>query len=234
METINSIPFAGKTVTMSFYARAGANYSAASNALNVYLISGTGTDQSRGSGNAYTGEAFPINAQTATLTTTWQRFTFTGTVGATATELAFYSFYTPSGTAGANDYFEMTGCQIDIGSVALPFRTYAATIQGELAACQRYYREVQFATGIAVSTTSCQIWVTHTGMRVAPSSAASAAIKVTNATTADYTQSVAGVSVTANVADGGRYSSGNFTGMTVGAAANVVNGGGTIQLSAEL
>ena len=34
-ETVNSIPLAGKTVTLSFYARAGANYSATSNALAV-------------------------------------------------------------------------------------------------------------------------------------------------------------------------------------------------------
>ena len=32
--------------------------------------------------------------------------------------------------------------QIDIGSVALPFRTYAGTLQGELMACQRYYERV--------------------------------------------------------------------------------------------
>jgi len=139
MESINSIPFAGKVVTMSFYARAGANYSATANALSVYLISGTGTDQLRGAGNAYTGETFPINNQTATLTTTWQRFTFTGTVPATSTELAFYPIFAPTGTAGTNDYYEITGCQIDIGTVALPFRTTASTYQGELAACQRYY-----------------------------------------------------------------------------------------------
>ena len=165
METINSIPFAGKTVTMSFYARAGANYSGASNALAVNLISGTGTDQNRGGGTPYTGEAFPINSQTATLTTTWQRFTFTGTVGATATELAFYTFYTPTGTAGANDYFEITGCQIDIGSVALPFRTFSQTYQAELAACQRYYYRATAGSvynvfglgGNAVSTTSSRI-----------------------------------------------------------------------------
>jgi hypothetical protein len=136
-ESVNSIPFAGKTVTFSFYARAGANYSSASNSLSAILISGTGTDQNRGTG-AYTGEAYPASV-TATLTTTWQRFTASGTVGATATELCTYFAYTPSGTAGAADYFEVTGVQVDIGSVALPFRTYAATIQGELAACQRYY-----------------------------------------------------------------------------------------------
>jgi hypothetical protein len=136
-ESVNSIPFAGKTVTVSFYARKGANYSSTSDALSFLLISGTGTDQNRGTGS-YTGEAYPASV-TATLTTTWQRFTATGTVAATATELATYFVNTPVGTAGAADYFEVTGVQLDVGSVALPFRTYAATIQGELAACQRYY-----------------------------------------------------------------------------------------------
>jgi hypothetical protein len=46
LETVNSIPFAGKTITFSFYARAGANYSASGNVLTPSLFSGTGTDQS--------------------------------------------------------------------------------------------------------------------------------------------------------------------------------------------
>jgi hypothetical protein len=136
MESINSIPFAGKTVTMSFYAKKGADYSPTSSALSTFLVSGTGTDQNVNT--AYTGGVNVIN-QTTTLTTTWQRFTYTGNVGATATELAVYFQWTPTGTAGTNDYFEITGLQIDIGSVALPFRTNGATIQGELAACQRYF-----------------------------------------------------------------------------------------------
>ena len=136
-ETVNTIPFAGKTVTMSFYARAGANFSAASSALYVYLVTGTGTDQNQAVGG-YTGQATPLSGS-ATLTTTWQRFTYTGTIATSATEMSPNIGYTPVGTAGANDYFEITGFQLDIGSVALPFRTYAATIQGELAACQRYY-----------------------------------------------------------------------------------------------
>jgi len=143
-ESVNSIPFAGKTVTVSFYARKGANYSSTSDALSFLLISGTGTDQNRGTG-AYTGEAYPASV-TATLTTTWQRFTATGTVAATATELATYFVNTPVGTAGAADYFEVTGVQIDIGSVALPFRTYAATLQGEYSACQRYYWRIPQST----------------------------------------------------------------------------------------
>ena len=134
-ESINSIPFAGKTVTVSYYARAGANYSASSSAFSSTLVTGTGTDQNFFA--TYTGVSYALTGS-ATLTTTWQRFSYTGTVGSTATELAVAFSFTPTGTAGTNDYYEVTGVQIDVGSVALPFRTYAATIQGELAACQRY------------------------------------------------------------------------------------------------
>ena len=136
-ESINSIPFAGKQVTLSFYARAGANFSSASNALQANLDSGTGTDQNVVSGG-YTGSATPVSG-TATLTTTWQRFSFTGTIAATATEIGLRFNYTPVGTAGAADYFEITGVQLELGSSATPFSRNGATIQGELAACQRYY-----------------------------------------------------------------------------------------------
>jgi hypothetical protein len=45
IETINSIPYAGKTVTVSFYAKCGANYSASANGLGLNLVTGTGTDE---------------------------------------------------------------------------------------------------------------------------------------------------------------------------------------------
>ena len=133
-ETINSIPFAGKTVTLSYYARKGANYSGGT--LAASILTGTGTDENALFG--YTGSAVPVSTG-STLTTTWQRFTISGTIATTATEMAVDFQWTPTGTAGAADYVDITGVQIDIGSVALPFRTYAGTLQGELAACQRYY-----------------------------------------------------------------------------------------------
>ena len=136
LETLDAIKYAGKTVTISFYARAGANYSSASNALTALIYSGTGTDQSIAGG--FTGIATAFTS-TNTLTTTWQRFQATGTISAAATEIAFYTNYTPTGTAGANDYYEITGCQIEYGSVATSYTSMTGTIQGELAACQRYY-----------------------------------------------------------------------------------------------
>jgi len=173
-ETINSIPYAGKTVTLSFYARSGANYSATSSILGVRLASGTGTDQNVFSG--FTGSSLPIS-QNATLTSTWQRFTFTATVPTTSTQLAIYFDFTPVGTAGAADYYDITGIQLEIGSVATPFKTYAGTIQGELAACQRYYYRFNatyngytyFGSAVAQSATLGVAVVTFpVSMRVGP------------------------------------------------------------------
>jgi hypothetical protein len=173
MESINSIPFAGKTITVSFYARRGANYSATSNLFGINVESGTGTDQNINS--SFTGSTVVVS-QTVALTTTWQRFSFTGTVAATATQLGYYFYYTPTGTAGAADFYEVTGVQIDVGSTALPFRTNGATIQGELAACQRYFQVLGglngdgIGSGNVYSTTNAAINASLiTSMRGTPS-----------------------------------------------------------------
>lgn len=135
-ETVNSIPFAGKQVTLSYYARAGANFSAASSILTAQITTGTGTDQQIILG--LTGESTTISAN-ATLTTTWQRFTVTGTIAATATQVVPLFQYTPVGTAGANDYYEITGVQLEVGNQASPYAPATSTYATELAACQRYF-----------------------------------------------------------------------------------------------
>lgn len=160
IETVNSIPFAGKTITYSFYARAGANYSSGSSGLTVNVLSGTGTDQSFIA--ALTGSANVIS-QNITLTTTWQRFTITSSaaVSSSATQLVTYFNYTPVGTAGAADYFEITGVQLELGSSANTYMPNQPTYQAELAACQRYYYRAgagnvygNYSSGIAYSTTN--------------------------------------------------------------------------------
>lgn len=135
-ETVNTIPLVGQTVTLSFYARRGANYSATSNILNASIRTGTGTDQNWISG--YTGEATPLTTN-ATLTTTWQRFTVSGTIATTANELTVLFQFTPTGTAGAADLVEITGVQLEVSASATAFSRACGTIQGELAACQRYF-----------------------------------------------------------------------------------------------
>ena len=181
VETVNAIPFAGKTVTLSFYVRAGANFSGASNFLTAYLYSGTGTDENL-TYPGYTGVS-TVASGTATLTTNWQRQTITGTVSSVATELAIQFAYGPVGTAGASDYFEITGVQIDLGTytatTAPAFRRSGGTLQGELAACQRYFfltssadgAYTQYGTGQAYSTSAAKFSVNFpTAMRIAPTS----------------------------------------------------------------
>jgi hypothetical protein len=202
IETNNAISYAGKTVTVSFYAKKGANFSAGSSSLGMAFRSGTGTDQTQYYAS-YTGQADVVTG-TATLTTSWQRFSFTGTVATTATELGFNVYYTASGTAGADDSFFITGVQVEIGSVATNFTRTGGSIQGELAACQRYYwRASAAATSNVLSTmgtaynTSGVImsWQNPVPMRVKASSIDYSALEV-----ADFVN--AGVGITSASADG--------------------------------
>jgi hypothetical protein len=187
IETVNSIPVAGQTITLSFYARRGANYSSASNLLGSQVYTGTGTDQNLLTGG-YTGSTL-LSSATPTLTTTWQRFTQTATVSATATEITVLFTYTPVGTAGANDYFEITGVQLEVGSTPTPFSRAGGTIQGELAACQRYYYRTTLAadaiapfTNAAYSSTAVySIMNAKVTMRTIPTSVDYSNIRLTDA-----------------------------------------------------
>jgi hypothetical protein len=181
LESADSYRFAGQTVTMSYYARAGANYSAASSALSAVLYTGTGSDQNFVTG--FTGGA-STGTGTATLTTSWQRFTITATIPSGTTQIALYYSMTPTGTAGANDYFEVTGVQLEVGNQASPFIRAGGTLQGELAACERYFirydsssdASLDFATGVFLNSSLFRgTLALQTTMRSAPTAAFSAA-----------------------------------------------------------
>ena len=178
-ESATSTQFVGRSVTLSFYARAGANFSPTSGTLNAAIYSGTGTDQNIGVGG-YTGSV-TVASGASNLTTTWTRYTVTGTVGATATELSPYFYWTTVGTAGANDYVEITGIQLEIGSTATAFQTASGTIGGELALCRYYYRrttgdatalyELMAPLGYAPTVTDIYYPISFdTPMRTTPSS----------------------------------------------------------------
>ena len=200
LETTNSIPFAGKQVTLSFYARAGANFSSGSNILISAVNTGTGTDQAMFS---FSGQI--STPQNNTLTTTWQRFTQTLTIPTTATQLGIAIGFTPTGTAGANDYFEITGIQLELGSTATTFSRAGGTLQGELAACQRYYQTAgagAFGAFDGNSTTLAIVEKLSVPMRANPSVAVISGISaVFRSNGNDFTNSspvIANLSVTGN------------------------------------
>jgi len=176
LESADSYRFAGQTVTLSWYMRKGATYSGA--ALRGGLSYGTGTDQNID--NTYTG-ATSIVSFSQTPTTSWVRYSITGTVSSSATEMAFTLVWDPSGTAGATDYLDLTGFQLEIGSVATQFMRTGGNIQGETSACQRYYVRLgansgavagaysTYGNGYSTSTTDASIVIPlPTTMRVAP------------------------------------------------------------------
>ena len=240
-ETINSIPFAGKTVTLSFYARKGANFSAASDQIGVTLATGTGTDQNYLS-TGYTGAATPIS-QNVTITSTWQRFSYSAAVSSTATELAIRFFFGPTGTAGAADFFEVTGVQLEIASSASAYSPATATYAEELSACQRYFiRPIDGSSNISIlgqatSSTTAQVpFRMPVEMRVGPTLTVSSAtnfffINASGGVGGTTTSVTAGVSNTKAVridAVGG--------GLAAGDAMQLQESGGSpwIALSAEI
>lgn len=140
--TLNSLKLAGQTVTFSFWARCGADLLTSGAVLQILVGSGTGTDQSATSfgGGGWPGSA-SIISPTPTLTTSWQKFSYTGTFSSSITQVGVYiGRQTMTATAaGANDWFEFTGVQLEIGATATPFEF--RNFEAELAMCQAYYRK---------------------------------------------------------------------------------------------
>lgn len=177
LESSQSIPLAGKTVTISFWAKAGANLSSTSSTMSAVVSTGTGTNQSPNSlrAGSWTSQSSPINSS-VTITTTWARYQLTATLGSTITQVAVRLGFTPTGTAGANDWIEVTGIQLEVGSIATAFQTASGgSPQAELAMCQRYYyRQVanssaRLGIGHNSTTTAAEFSIPFpVTMRIAP------------------------------------------------------------------
>ena len=183
VESCNIYDLAGQTVTLSFWAKAGANFSAAGSLLSVGINTGTVSDQGTSSAvlGGWTGAASPL-ATTQAITTTWTRYTFTATLASNVLELATLFYFTPSGTAGADDSFYITGVQLEAGSART---TFERKLYGqELLLCQRYYYRhtssgsyTQFGVGVCASTTTILVNVPlPITMRVPPTAIDYAAV----------------------------------------------------------
>jgi hypothetical protein len=135
IETFDSLRCQGQTITLSFWARAGATYSGG--ALSVQVIEGNGVNQSAASlvAGSWTGASQVLSAQ-QTLTTAMARYQFTGVVPSNSTQLGVLLSFTPTGAAGADDSIVINGVQLEIGPQASPFEHLDAQVVLEV--CQRY------------------------------------------------------------------------------------------------
>jgi hypothetical protein len=191
----------GQPLVLSFYARAGANLSSTSNQVAAQIVGGTGTDGSLGGG--FTGSTI-LNSNVSTITTSWARYTLTlSSLTNTYSQLGLVIQFTPTGTAGAADFIEVTGVQLETGSVATPFTRAATTLQGELAACQRYYVRYAgggaysgYGSGFTYSSSRADITLQlPVQMRVTPTSIDYANISLTDSTLAPFTVSSLNIDV---------------------------------------
>jgi hypothetical protein len=161
MESSVSTSLQGQYVTVSFWAKAGANYSVASSNITVVLYAGTGTDQNPYL-TGYTSQTTPISTSQA-ITTSWAKYSFTtsAVLASSITELTLsIQSGTFVGTAGANDWFEVTGVQLEAGQTGTLFTRAGGTIQGELAACQRYFYKA--VTGVNTPGWMCAYYTSST------------------------------------------------------------------------
>jgi len=135
--------FAGQTVTVSFWAKANTGTPSI----------GIRARQAFGGGGSSSVDTY---ATATTISTSWARYSKTiaipsisgKTIGTNVNEWLGFTFIVSAGSASfgglsgvsiQNNTFEFWGVQVEYGSKATPFQTATGTIQGELAACQRYY-----------------------------------------------------------------------------------------------
>lgn len=132
LESLDCYRAQSETMTLSFYARIGANYSGG--ALTVQLASGTGVNQSAAllNSGSWTGQTNVINVSQA-FSSQFTRYQFTGLVPANCSQLGIQISYTPSGTAGADDSVTFQDFQLEIGASASPPERLDAQITLEIA-----------------------------------------------------------------------------------------------------
>jgi hypothetical protein len=181
--------FAGQTVTISFWAKAGSGTPSISIELN----------QNFGSGGSPSSEVNTYVDKIA-LSTSWTRYTETitipsisgKTIGTTINtsylELRIWcsagsDFNARTNTLGLQqNTFDFWGVQLEAGTAVTPFRRNAPSIQAELAACQRYYfRGGNAATGIFNAATTARFSLPYpVEMRSQPTISAIAAPIIIN------------------------------------------------------
>lgn len=143
LETINSLPLQGQTVTLCVRGKKGASLSGTA---SIKLVTGTGSDQNCISTN-FSGQATVINIDLAAgfSSASVTNIANTVTLGSSITQLGIIIAMVPVGTAGAADLLDIEMVQLQIG----PFFTGFERRQfgQEVALCQRYFCKT-FSQGI--------------------------------------------------------------------------------------
>jgi hypothetical protein len=204
--------YAGQTVTYSFWAKASSGTPKIALSYNQNFGSGGSADVA-----AYISQV--------TLSTSWARYSVSfavpsisgKTIGSTTGWLGILLWVSAGSSSNSitnslgiqTNTFELWGHQLEAGSTATAFQTATGTIQGELAACQRYYWRntsgvaygLLAGAGAIYSATAAQISIQFpVPMRVAPTGIDFSSIMVQDSASNNFTPSSATIdSVTSNI-----------------------------------
>lgn len=142
LESQDCYSLVGQYVTLSFYYRTGTNFSGS--VLKSHIYTGTAIDEGWQRGTGFTGVQL-AHTKTNSPSTNWSYVSQTVQLGTNISQVGLLFVYDPIGTAGVNDYFDITGVQFEKGNIATPFelRPYGL----ELQLCQRYYDVYSKLTG---------------------------------------------------------------------------------------
>jgi hypothetical protein len=219
---------AGQTATFSFWAKSDSNRTQPAPTI----------EQQFGSGGS---SAVDTTLTTFNTTTSWQRFSFTLTLpsisGKTIGTGNHLRVRILQNLTNGNT-LDIWGEQLEAGSVATAFQTATGTLQGELAACQRYYwlfngSGSDFGLVSCYSTTAAYAVIPFpVQMRVAPSftSVVAGGVNIFAAGSGKTVTAFAFSNSNTNVVEVQVTSSG----LTAGQAGHLGAGSSTLSLSAEL
>jgi hypothetical protein len=156
MESADSFKFANTTVTVSFWAKSITG----TTSLSLQIFTADAVDN-------FSSVTLRENITlAATPSTSWTRYFATFTAPAASTNGLQIRIIRATGTTTTR----ITGVQLESGPVTTLFQRNANSLQGELAACQRYFQATGAgAVGRALSSTIAGLGVTFSvHMRAAP------------------------------------------------------------------
>jgi hypothetical protein len=159
LESANTIPLAGQTVTLSFYAKR----TSGTGALDVRFYYPSATDNF--TTNTQIGSTSVVSASPSS---SWVRYQVSVAIGTNITT----GLQVLINNTGASTTF-ITGVQLELGTTATTFSRAGGTIQGELAACQRYYQKTLSKikqVGYNTASGEMNVWFAFpVYMRISPS-----------------------------------------------------------------
>jgi hypothetical protein len=249
-QTVESVrTYAGQTTTYSFWAKASSGTPKI--AIVGVQFFGTGGSPSASVTTQY---------GTVTLSTSWARYSVTcaipsisgktiGNDGAGLDSISIRLLLSAGASVDGNQSigyqnvtFDTWGHQWEAGSTATAFQTATGTIQGELAACQRYYQRNTFssgnspATGYGLTMTTAILdvpFVSTVPMRVSPTAVDYANITAYTTLNGSFTGGTVSINLSSPFYTAVRYTHGSavFTNNAIG---YLYGTSGYVGLSAEL